>query len=117
MVRFQYQEIDLTLRSPEWGDTESLEYTRVNRRTRGGDLIIFRDENWPKAQLFRLTFSLLKDEKEKVFNLIRRSLGKNIIFTDHEGYSWTGIITNPETPITKDNRYGETVVIEFQVVE
>lgn len=117
MVRFQYQEIDFQLRNPEFNDTQSIEYTRLNRRTRGGDLIIFRDENWPKAEIFRLTFTLLKNEKEQLLNLIKRSLGKNITYTDHEGYTWSGLITNPETPITKDNQYSETVVIEFQVVE
>lgn len=118
MVRFVYQELDFQLRSPEFGDVNSLEFTRINRRTRGGDLIIYRDATWPSAELFRMTFTLLKpEEREKLFTLISRSLGKNITFQDHEGYTWNGLITNPETPITKDNRYSETVVIEFQVVE
>lgn len=115
MVRFQYQEIDFQLKSPEFGDTDTLEFTRINRRTRGNEIIVYRDTMWPSAQTLNMTFTLLDDvTKEKIFNLINRSIGKNIDFWDHEGFHWRGFITNPDMSVSDDSKNRKTVQLLFQ---
>src|SRR5574340_265827 len=51
----------VTLRGPELGNKESLEYQRINRESRGGSLIIFADPMWPKIKKLGLSFTGLSE--------------------------------------------------------
>ena len=42
--------VSVTLRSPELGNKDRLQFNRISRETRGGTLIVFADPMWPKVQ-------------------------------------------------------------------
>jgi hypothetical protein len=91
----------VTLRPPDFGNIERLGFTRILRKTRGGAIKSFYDEDWPKEDI--LTFNITgisQDEKDDLVLFLAASLGKEIGLVDHEGFTWLGIILNPNAPIT-----------------
>lgn len=101
-VTFTFGAFTFNVRKPDFDNTEKLQFSRVNRRSRGGDLIIFRDPMWPESIILKMQFSLL-GEKEKVNfqTLFRLSLGELVTYNDYIGQTWSGIILNPGDPIVQ----------------
>lgn len=98
MITFTYKSINYQFRNPTIGNRDQLSFQRVNRRTRGGDLTIFRDTDWPKTEVLSLTFDFDKEEDyRRLLNLIKISIGDQINYLDHENKQWSGIIQNPDT--------------------
>ncbi len=90
----------MTLRPPILGDMNSLEHAKINRRTRGGELIVFRDPSWPRTEKLHYRFENVSEKSAKDFlEFVDASLGQDITLTDYEGFNWTGIIVNPESII------------------
>lgn len=106
----------ITLPAPDFGNVEGMEFNRVNRRTRGGDLIIYRDPTWPKSKTFNYKWTALKKEtREQVIQFSRRNIGKLMTMNNYEGNLFTGIIRGPETKFTEDRRDLHSVEILFEV--
>ena len=104
------------LRSPEFGNKDRLQFTRISRETRGGTLIVFADPMWPKIQTKVLTFTgLSQATAESLQDFIMQHLGLEVGFVDWEGRYWTGVITNTTDPVIQDGR-GRlfTVSLEFE---
>jgi hypothetical protein len=118
MVSLIYGSMNLQLKNPELGNTDSLEYTRLSRETLGGDVIIYRDPQWPKIEKLNITFDLC-DEKliSQLKILIKLSLGKQITYIDYNGITWTVLITNPNTAIKQSgiNTYIAQLELEAQL--
>ena len=107
--RFVYPPVSSTcsvwLRSPEFGNKDRLQFTRISRETRGGTLIVFADPMWPKIQTKVLTFTgLSQATAESLQDFIMQHLGLEVGFVDWEGRYWTGIITNTTDPVVQDGR-------------
>jgi len=86
----------LNLRNPDFDNVEQFEPRRINRRSRGGTLDVFRDETWPKTRRLIYTFSALKEEQvESLLDFLQESLGKEIGILDFETRQWKGIILTP----------------------
>lgn len=119
-VKFAYQNTLLTFRAPEFDNVDSIELARINRNSRAGDLIIGRAPYWPVTEKLKMHFIELSQQKCKdLINFFDLTLGLDIIFTDHEGQKWRGIILNPESAVTQEGRNdqgcgGFAVDIEFQ---
>lgn len=93
----------ITLRVPEFGNTDSIELSRIQRNSRAGDLIIWRHPSWPKAEKWKYSFQNLSERQSKDFlAFIDATLGQEITLTDHEGVSWSGIIVTPEAPVSQE---------------
>lgn len=114
-VSFTFGSYSFSVHQPDFNNSESLEFSRVKRTSRAGDLIIFRDNKWPQSQILKLTFSWLKEsEKEKFRTLVQISLGQLITYVDHFGQTWSCIITNPQTDIIQTGRKQWQVHMELQ---
>jgi hypothetical protein len=99
-VVFSYGVLSVTLPAPEFGDTDSIEQSRINRRSRGLDLIIYRDSIWSRRDIFRWTFSGLSESEAFAFqNFINQTVGLLVDITDFYGRSWQGTILNPDLTI------------------
>lgn len=106
---------DIILRAPLFGNREGIQSVRVQRETRGGELIIFKDPIW--AQFYTLSFQFDSLKHEDAFALLRfieETIGLEIGIQDHEGNLWAGTLTNPEEAITHDNRTGYSATLEFE---
>lgn len=95
-------EIDATtlvLRNPQFNDVRQLGFTRIQRETRGGTLVVFADPIWPKATILRYTISALPD-KQAILDFLQLSLGRVVTLTDHYGREYEGLILNSNTAVT-----------------
>lgn len=117
-VTFSYGETSLTVRNPEFGNTESFDTKRIFRRNRGNDPISFRDCRWPVDETHRINFiALRRKEIENLMSFLNLSLGRRISWVSHENRTFYGIVMNPDTAIQFVRRDWYNVSLEILVEE
>src|SRR4030042_466325 len=85
------RQTEVSIRAPQFGNRDRNAYTRVNRETRGGRLVVFSDPTWPKVRTMAVTVTgLLKTEVDEIQSLFYEHLGQLIGITDWEGYEGEG---------------------------
>lgn len=115
-ITLEYDTTVLTLKSPDFGNRDSLSFNRINRVSRGGTLQVYADPQWPRTQLMSIDFlGLTEEEGQSVLSFVEESLGKDIKITDWEGRSWTGVITNPETALVRVGITGNMLSLEIEI--
>jgi hypothetical protein len=108
--------VTVTMKNPEFGNTDTITFAQIDRVTRGGDRKVFADIDWVDAQTFRLTVTRLCDvDAEAMVDFLNNSLGHVVILTDWENRQWAGLIITPETNVINDLG-GMTVEIVFEGV-
>lgn len=115
IVTFSHDGKNYMFRRPRIGNKDDISFQRVNRKTRGGDLILFRDDQWPKTEVLDLTFDFDTDvEGHRLLQFIRATTGTNIYYRDHENRLWYGVIQNPDTELVAQGRFTFTIHILFE---
>jgi hypothetical protein len=105
----------LTIRAPEFGNRDQNAYTRVSRETRGGEIVVYADPDWPDLRTLACTVTGLESaEAEAYLDFLYATLGKTIELCDWEGRLWTGVMTNPEEPITQDGQCKYTISFNLE---
>ena len=105
----------LVLTNPNFGNTESLHFSRINRESRGGTLLIFRDPTWPERQALNITVDFLKEaQKASLLQFFQDSLGTEIGLLDNENRQWKGIVVNPDAEVTQVGKDNYSVTFEFE---
>lgn len=106
------------LRNPQFDNVEQFEFRRISRRSRGGELQIYRDENWPKAERLIVSFNAMKeDTARQLLNFMNKSLGKEIGILDFESRQWRGILLTPSAQVEEGNTVGFSTSLEFEGVQ
>ena len=107
------------LRGPELGNVEQFNTQRINRESRGGYLIIFRDFYWPKTKHMRFSFTgLTEQEGQDILDFVEVSVGKEVKLRDWEGREWLGIITSTNEPITRErDSCNLSTDLEFELID
>lgn len=107
--------ITLTLPSPDFDNTEKLDFDRINRKTRGGDLIVFRDSIWTATKTLVYKFSYIPQVRiNQLLQFMRLTMGLTIELIDFEGFVWNGIIMTPSGEVSQPGRENFTAQFEFQ---
>lgn len=115
MIGFVVAGVNYVFRNPELGNTDELSFQRVTNKTRGGDLILFRDPDWPKTEILSLKFIFPEEvDYRRMMNMIKVSVGLLIHYTDHENRVWYGVISNPETEGTQTGRFSWEIDLKFE---
>jgi len=94
--------LTLTLKNPEFGNSDVITFTKVDRQTRGGDRKFFADSNWGSTQSFELSIENVQSCKvtiDEILEFLNTSLGEEIGLLDWEGRQWKGIIVAPESDV------------------
>ena len=109
----------IILRTPNFGDRDRNQYSRINRESRGGSLRIYRDPQWPKVRTLVMDFSGIKDtEISDILTFLEDTLGQQIAFRDWNSRVWYGLIVNPDTAITRTGKANRNdVSIEMEVTD
>lgn len=108
----------ITLRNPDFGNKHGVEVRRIQQKTRGGDLLVYRDPAWARTSFFEYKFSFLTQDKlTELLTFIRDSLGQIISITDHEGFVRQGIIISPNDPVSQEGREDYQAGFKIQVQE
>lgn len=90
----------VVLRNPEIGDLQRINGEGIVRRTRGGDLKVYRDNNWPQGQVNVYEFTRLTSaQKSSLLSFLEDYAGLEIGIEDHHEQNWTGIIISNPTEI------------------
>ena len=114
-VTFTFGGFSFSCKAPIWDNSTELQFSRVSRRSRGGDLIIFRDPMWPESMTLKMEFTFLTTlQKDNFIKLFQLSLGEIVYYQDYLGQTWQGLILNPGEPVTKPNRMGFATKVELQ---
>ncbi len=96
----------LTIRRPEFGDQDRLEFSRIKQETRGGTLYVYADTLWPRTQHMLLSFTGLSEvESQAILTLIEAALGCQVGLRDWEGREWCGVLLDTDNPLTRNRRY------------
>ena len=104
-----------TLRAPNLGNRDRLNFNRVNRETRGGTLVVFADPAWPKTQTLVLSFSgLTRTEGQDLLQFLSDHLGLEIGLIDWESRYWRGVVTTTTDPVVEDSRGSFSANFEFE---
>ena len=100
---FQNPVLSVTLRAPEFNNQEQLEFHRINRRTRGGDLTIHRQAYWPSAERLIMKFTnLTHAAADSLLDFFNKTIGKEVGLLDHENRYWKGILLTPSALVKAD---------------
>lgn len=108
--------LGITLPAPDFGNTDDIDQTRINRKTRGGTLIIYRDSMWPTVDRFSLHWTgLKKNEMDALLDFLKATIGKIFTYTDFESNTWQVIATKPEGQWTQvsPGRYAGSIELEL----
>jgi hypothetical protein len=111
MITLSCPQLGLThsVRNPEFGNQDKYEQNRIYRRTRGGNLIQYRDPIWPTTETISYSFKYLtNNEAHGLLNFIDKTLGLMILLQDYDDQWWQGLIINPEKEISQDNKEDQT---------
>jgi hypothetical protein len=83
----------MNLRSPEYGNTLTLDTQVIVARTQDGDLVSIHDPSWPTIESFSVTIRALSEsERWATINFLVENIGNEIQLDDHELNTWEGII-------------------------
>ncbi len=105
----------VTLRAPEFGNRDRLQFHRIHRETRGGTLIVYADPIWPKIQTLVVSFTGLRaNESQTLIRFMADHLGEEIGLIDWEQRFWRGVIVNPTDPVVEDRHNSFSASFEFE---
>lgn len=108
-------EYTVELRNPQFDDIRQIENRRINRKTRGGKLIVFRDPIWPQSERLIYSFdNLFNSKKRELLTFLEVSIGKEIGLLDFRSQQWRGVIITPTTQIGREDRPGNSITFEFE---
>jgi len=95
----------ISLPLPELQDLQRLEWDRVLRTSRGGELQVFIDPAWPKNRIFAISWNNLSNAKKaELQTFLRDTLGLPLTYTHYDNQEYTVIVRNPMTDFTQLNR-------------
>ncbi len=115
MITLTYGTTSITLRNPDFGNRETLDIRRISRKTRGGDLVVYRDPDWPKIDTVIYKFSyLFPDDQTRLRSFMKLTLGVDVTMLDYEGRTWTGVITDVTGDFSQEERENYVVGFKFE---
>lgn len=115
-VTFTFGSTTITLRPPEFDNTQAISLDRVTRKTRNGDLIVFRDPTWPKQEILKYHWIYLSQKQANdLLNFIQISLGQDVTLVDYEGRTFVGTIITPAGNVSQPGFQNLNAEIEFQL--
>lgn len=92
----------VTLCVPEFGDARRRDFQRINRRSRGNDLVVYRDPSWIVSDHFTMKLANLNaQQKNDLIDFLEFTTGEYVLMRDYENNIWKGFIMNPNTPLVQ----------------
>jgi hypothetical protein len=93
----------LYLRNPETDDKQRVGYSRINRESRGGELVVYQDPAWGSCP----------DKIGDLQDFFQDHLGQEMLIHDWEGITWKGVIVTPNETAVEDRDGWWTISWEF----
>jgi hypothetical protein len=110
----------ITLRNPDFDNSESVDVDRALNISRGGTPKLMRDSQWPEQTTHTISISVMTRTKAlELLDFLKNCLGLLVTYTDHEARVWEGIIINPDSAVIdggNDCKYSATLEIQSTLV-
>jgi hypothetical protein len=114
-VTFTVRGQDHVFVNPEFGNQDQLTFQRVTNKTRGGDIIVYRNAEWPTTEVLSLKFNFCSEvDYRRMLNMLRASIGLFINYRDHENKLWLGVIQNPDAEGHQTGRSSFEIELRFE---
>lgn len=105
-ISLTYSAFNITLRNPEFGNSDDVTSFRVFRQSRGGTYSSYRASYWPTETTLSYSFrALTRTEAQNFLQFYKDSLGQEVTLVDHEGRSWTGLIESVNAPVADNGGF------------
>jgi hypothetical protein len=107
----------LTIDNPDFGDSDTVNYKRINRDIRGYTHIIQGISGWLPRKTKKMVFTYLKEsEANNIVAFWRRNAGRPVTLTDMYGTTYNVILQNPEFEVAQVGRFNRTLTMDFYVL-
>jgi hypothetical protein len=122
MLTFIFNAETFTIsRNPSFGNAYRSNYNVMVKESRGRNLIVAPNSTYSFKKKFK-TLSISLDyltqaEGQGLITFLKKCLGKDIGFTDHESITYTAIFISPEISLTQNDRANYNVKFELLIVE
>lgn len=122
MIQFQSSVVAgdiLRLPNPKLGDSATINWKRINRTSRGNDLILdVPDANWKPEFLVRFDWDYMKEtEHEALKRFVTRHTGLPVFLTDHYGQVKKVIFLRPDSEFPQVGRENWSTTLDMQIVQ
>jgi hypothetical protein len=116
-VKFEDAIEEIILHCPDFNDSESITYKRLNKTTRGNTPIIVGIAGWFPKKARKVTFSYLcEKETDRIRAFWRRNAGLPVTLTDIYEEERTVILQNPEFEMANVGRFNRTITLDLYVL-
>lgn len=111
---FEGPNTSIALRQPLFGNVHTTNLQVQLRHTRSGTAYAYK--RTPTYQTFKLVFEKMREGplqgfsgKEQIKTFLITSAAAKVLYIDHEGLKWSGLITNPTVDFTNQGKddYGD----------
>ena len=107
----------LILPKPKFGDVETFTLKRINRLSRGNDLITAKIDGWRDTSLIRFEWDYLhKTDWEKLKELVRLSVGYPVATNGVYGNLMRVLFLKPEVEFVQLGRENFQVTLDMQIL-
>lgn len=110
----------MILPNPKFGDSHVIKFKRINRTTRGNDLILENPDpaDWTPTFLHKYDFEYLSEWEMNNFRaFIVRNLGVPVTVDGlYETDTWTVIFIQPDASFAHIGRDNRTTSVDMQIV-
>lgn len=108
----------LQLPNPKLGDTHTLNFKRVNRTTRGNDLILEGEANWLPTKMHRYDWDYLTERQvDLLYDFLKRHIGIPFFVVTMYGENWKVIHLKPEAEFSQVGVDNRTVSLDMNEVQ
>lgn len=115
-IRLKFGSTQHTFRKYLFGNSESINYSRINRKSAGGDIIVAAASDNIVTTLAFTIRMLTCDDLAVLQQFLHDTVGQLIEFRDHENNNWEGVIVTPNNPQVQTGRNTYSLSLEFQGV-
>jgi len=114
-----YDGTTIELPIPIIGDTQNLQTTVINRRTRGGKKRVYHDPQWYAIHSYDYTFKKVNEERKDAFlSLVADAMGDQVTVIDHLDQVFIDMFIVAVGPVLEEHDDGCSYIlsITLQVV-
>lgn len=115
-IRLKFGSTQHTFRKYLFGNSESVNYSRINRKSAGGDIIVAAASDNVVTTLAFTIRMLSCDDLAVLQQFLHDTVGQIIEFRDHENNNWEGVVVTPNNPQSQTGRNTYSLSLEFQGV-
>lgn len=105
----------VTLSNPKFGNSDTINFKRVNRTSRGNDEIIAGYPQWHPTFLKKYEFDYMKEsEAVAIYAFVKRHTGIPVFVTGLYGVTKKVLLLKPDVEISQVGVENRTIILDMQ---